>query len=56
MQEIEYYTGFIASVEKKLSNEKFVANAKPEIIDNERKKLADGQSKLQSLQESLNKL
>ncbi|MCC6583858.1 MAG: valine--tRNA ligase [Chitinophagales bacterium] len=54
--EIEYYKGFIASVEKKLSNEKFVANAKPEIIENERKKMADGQSKLQSLEESLSKL
>ena len=55
-QEIEYYQGFIAAVEKKLSNEKFVANAKPEIIDNERKKLADGQLKLQALKESWNKL
>jgi valyl-tRNA synthetase len=55
-EEIEYYKGFIASVEKKLGNEKFVANAKPEIIENERKKMADGQSKLQSLQESLSKL
>ncbi len=55
-EEINYYKGFIASVEKKLSNEKFVANAKPEIIDNERKKMADGLSKLQSLEESLAKL
>ncbi|MEZ5026422.1 MAG: valine--tRNA ligase [Chitinophagales bacterium] len=56
LAEIQYYTGFIASVEKKLSNEKFVANAKPEIVENERKKLADGQSKLKALQESLSKL
>lgn len=56
LEEIEYYNGFIASVEKKLGNEKFVTNAKPEIIANERKKLADGQSKLRSLQDSLNKL
>ena len=54
--EINYYKGFIESVNKKLQNEKFVANAKPEIIENERKKLADGQSKLLSLQESLSKL
>jgi valyl-tRNA synthetase len=54
--EIDYYKGFIASVEKKLGNEKFVANAKPEIIENERKKMADGQSKLQSLEDSLSKL
>ena len=39
-KEIEYYQGFIAAVEKKLSNKKIlVANAKPEIIDNERKNL-----------------
>ena len=55
-EEIEYYQGFIAAVEKKLSNEKFVANAKPEIIETERKKLADGQLKLQVLKESWNKL
>ena len=55
-EEMAYLEGFIASVEKKLSNEKFVANAKPEVIANERKKLADGQSKLQSLKESMLKL
>ncbi len=55
-EEIAYYKGFIESVNKKLSNEKFVANAKPEIIENERKKMADGQSKLQSLEESFSKL
>ncbi|MEZ5054679.1 MAG: valine--tRNA ligase [Chitinophagales bacterium] len=56
IKEIEYYKGFIASVEKKLSNEKFVANAKPEVIENERKKLADGQSKLASLEDSIKKI
>ncbi|MFN8281582.1 MAG: valine--tRNA ligase [Chitinophagales bacterium] len=55
-EEINYYKGFIESVNKKLQNEKFVANAKPEIIENERKKLADGESKLRSLEESLAKL
>lgn len=55
-EEINYYIGFIESVNKKLQNEKFVANAKPEIIENERKKLSDGQAKLQALQESLSKL
>ena len=54
IEEINYYKGFIESVNKKLSNEKFVANAKPEIIENERKKMADGQSKLQSLEAALN--
>jgi len=52
-EEIEYYKGFIASVEKKLSNERFVQNAKADVVDKERQKLADGQQKLKSLEESL---
>ncbi len=55
-EDVEYYKGFIASIEKKLNNEKFVQNAKPEVIENERKKLADGLSKIKSLEESLAKL
>jgi valyl-tRNA synthetase len=38
---------------KKLSNEKFVANAKPEIVANERKKLADAEAKIKALEEIL---
>ncbi|RYZ35759.1 MAG: hypothetical protein EOP49_33200, partial [Sphingobacteriales bacterium] len=37
----------------KLSNEKFVANAKPEIIANERKKQSDAEAKIKTLEESL---
>jgi valyl-tRNA synthetase len=55
-EEIAYYRGFIEAVEKKLSNERFVQNAKPEIVEKERQKMADGQSKLQSLEESLKSL
>ena len=55
-KEMEYYKGFIASIEKKLSNEKFVQNAKPEVVENERKKIADGQAKLKALEDSLAKL
>jgi valyl-tRNA synthetase len=55
-EEIDYYKGFIESVERKLNNERFVQNAKPEIIANERKKLEDSQSKLRSLEISLSKL
>lgn len=36
-KELEYHKGFLLSVQKKLSNEKFVANAKPELIENEKK-------------------
>ena len=38
---------------KKLGNEKFVANAKPEVVEAERKKKADAESKLVSLRESI---
>jgi len=55
-EEMNYYKGFITSIEKKLSNEKFVANAQASVVENERKKLADGQSKLQSLLDTWNKL
>ena len=51
--DIEYNEGFLKSVEKKLSNEKFVANAKPEIVENERKKKADAESKIATLKASL---
>jgi valyl-tRNA synthetase len=51
--EILYYEGFKASVMKKLSNEKFVANAKPEVVEAERKKLSDAESKIASLREAI---
>ena len=51
--EIKYLQGFLASVEKKLSNERFVANAKPEIVENERKKKTDAESKINMLNESI---
>lgn len=54
--EIKYLQGFLISVEKKLSNEKFVANAKPEIVDNERKKKADAESKIATLKENIAKM
>ena len=51
--EIVYYEGFIESVMKKLGNERFVANAKPEIVEAERKKKADAESKIASLKDSI---
>ncbi|MDX1904003.1 MAG: valine--tRNA ligase [Thermonemataceae bacterium] len=50
-EDLEYYKGFKESVTKKLSNEKFVANAKAEVIENERKKLADAEAKIKALEE-----
>jgi len=51
--DILYYQGFLESVAKKLSNERFVANAKPEVVDAERKKQADAESKIASLKEGI---
>src|SRR5690606_41235812 len=52
-KEIGYLQGFLASVEKKLSNERFVQNAKPEIVQNEQNKKADAEAKIKILEESL---
>jgi valyl-tRNA synthetase len=53
IKELEYNKGFLNSVEKKLSNERFVQNAKPEILEIERKKKADAEAKIKMLEESL---
>lgn len=45
--------GFLISVEKKLGNERFVQNAKPEIVEIERKKKADAEEKIKLLEESI---
>ena len=54
--EIDYLEGFLRSVMKKLGNEKFVTNAKPEVVAVERKKRADAESKLALLRENVAKL
>ncbi|HBZ34700.1 MAG TPA: valine--tRNA ligase [Bacteroidales bacterium] len=55
-KELEYMEGFLASVNKKLSNERFVQNAKPEIVDNERKKQSDAEQKIAALRASIEAL
>ncbi|SMC48148.1 valine--tRNA ligase [Chryseobacterium sp. YR221] len=55
-EEVKYLKGFLISVEKKLSNEKFVANAKPEVVEVERKKQKDAQDKIAILEEKLKSL
>ncbi len=55
-KEIAYLEGFLISVNAKLSNEKFVQNAKLEIIQNERNKQADALSKLEIFKENLKSL
>jgi valyl-tRNA synthetase len=56
LKDLEHQKGFLASVEKKLSNEKFVQNAKPEIIAIEQKKKADALARIQTIEESLAQL
>ena len=48
-----YLQGFLKTVDSKLSNERFVQNAKPEIIANERNKKADAEAKIKIIEESL---
>jgi valyl-tRNA synthetase len=52
-EELAYFTGFLASVEKKLTNEKFVQNAKPEVVEMEKKKQSDALQKITLLKESI---
>jgi len=52
-EELNYYLGFLKSVQVKLSNEKFVNNAKPEVVESERKKEADALAKIATLEHSL---
>jgi valyl-tRNA synthetase len=52
-KDLEYQLGFLASVQKKLSNERFVNNAPAAVVEGERKKLADAESKIASLKESI---
>lgn len=51
--ELEYQEGFLQSVLKKLGNEKFVAKAPEKVIEMERKKQADAESKILSLKERI---
>ena len=52
-EELKYQQGFLDSVLKKLNNESFVSKAPEKVIETERKKQADAESKIKSLQESI---
>jgi valyl-tRNA synthetase len=52
-EELDYTRGFLASVQKKLSNQRFVENAPQQVVDMERKKAADAESKIETLEKSL---
>ena len=53
LKEIQYNEGFINSVIKKLENERFVSSAPADLVERERPKLEDGQSRLKALRERL---
>lgn len=55
-KDLIYNQGFLKSVQSKLANERFVANAKPEILENERRKEADTLAKIKSIEEQLTQL
>ncbi|MGN1225689.1 MAG: class I tRNA ligase family protein, partial [Candidatus Cryptobacteroides sp.] len=55
LAELEYQRGFLAGVQKKLSNESFVAHAPEKVVALERKKEADAFARIQALEASLNK-
>ena len=55
-KEKDYLTGFLRAVNSKLGNERFMSNAKPEIIEVELKKKADTEAKLKVLEEGLSSL
>ncbi len=52
-EELQYLQGFLQSVEKKLSNEKFVNGAPEQVVANEQKKKEDALAKIKTIEESL---
>jgi valyl-tRNA synthetase len=52
-KELEHQQGFLRSVMGKLSNEKFMANAKPEVIEAEQKKRADAEARIAVIEAAL---
>lgn len=55
-KDLKYQLGFLESVSRKLSNEKFVASAPAKVIEGERRKKADAEARIRVLQESLARL
>ena len=56
LKDLEYQQKFLESVTKKLSNERFVQNAKSEVIELERKKMADAEARIKTIEDSLKNL
>jgi len=55
-KELEYQKGFVASVQGKLSNERFVSGAPEAVVDKEKAKLADGQERIKILVDDIKRL
>jgi len=55
-EELEYTRGFLNSVMKKLNNERFVQNAPEKVIEKERTKKSDAESKIRTLEERIAQL
>ena len=53
LKDLAHQQGFLESVLKKLGNERFVQNARPEVIELERKKQADAEARIKTIEESL---
>jgi valyl-tRNA synthetase len=53
LKELDYTKGFLASIEKKLANEKFVSNAPAAVLETEHKKKEDALKKIAMLQQTL---
>jgi valyl-tRNA synthetase len=52
-EELIYTEGFLKSVQKKLSNERFVNNAPEQVVASEKKKEADALAKIETIKASL---
>ncbi|WP_421920818.1 valine--tRNA ligase [Marinifilum sp.] len=52
-EELKYTQGFLASVQKKMSNERFVNNAPAKVVEMEKKKMADAEAKIKVLEERI---
>lgn len=55
-EELTYTQGFLKSVMAKLSNERFVSNAKPDVVAAEEKKKSDAEAKIRAIEEALSSL
>jgi valyl-tRNA synthetase len=56
LKDLNYLKGFLNSIDKKLSNDRFVQNAKAEVIELERKKKADAETKIRIIEQSISHL